>query len=216
MILDWIKYRARELKKMTTQDYPLKLKDKERGKPLGLPQVTPEMLTKVPEELHQAWADYMTNGFKNNEKMFQSTLNAFMKPYNITILMYVVIFIVGILFFVIAVVFGFRGDPPILAVGFGGLSIISFITFFIRQPVQALEENLECISWLGVAFNTYWTSLMYITDKDKVQDELKAATDDFVNHVEKLIDKHAKLRSDRAGSSPLTETKPKADKEDGS
>lgn len=200
---------------MTTEEHSLKLDDAERLKPLGLPQVSPEMVAKVPKELRQAWTEYMINGFKNNEKMFQSTLNAFMKPYNITILLYVVMFIVGILFFAIAVAFGFRGDPPTLAVGFGGLSIISFITFFIRQPVQALEENLECISWLGVAFNTYWTRLMYISDKENVQDELKVATDDFVNHVEKLIDKHAKLRSDRAGASPLTEIKPKTDNDDG-
>ncbi len=201
---------------MTTQDYPLKLKDKERGKPLGLPQVTPEMLTKVPEELRQAWTEYMVNGFKNNERMFQSTLNAFMKPYNITIFLYVVMFIVGILFFATAVALGFRGDQPVLAVGFGGLSIVSFITFFIRQPVQALEENLEFISWLGVAFNTYWTRLMYISDKENVQNELKAATDDFVNLVERLIDKHAKVRADRAGASTLTEAKTKTDKDDGS
>lgn len=197
---------------MTTEKYPLKLDDKNQEKPLALPKIDEEMVAKVPDELRQAWSKYMINGFKNNEKMFQSTLNAFMKPYNITILLYVVIFVIGILFFIVAVVLGFRGDQSVLAVGFGGLSIISFITFFIRQPVQALEENLEFISWLGVAFNTYWTRLMYISNKDNVQDEIKTATDDFSSMVERLIDKHAKLRGERSSASNLTKSKDLLDK----
>jgi ABC-type multidrug transport system fused ATPase/permease subunit len=197
---------------MTTEKYPLKLDDKNQEKPLALPKIDEEMVAKVPDELRQAWSKYMINGFKNNEKMFQSTLNAFMKPYNITILLYVVIFVIGILFFIVAVVLGFRGDQSVLAVGFGGLSIISFITFFIRQPVQALEENLEFISWLGVAFNTYWTRLMYISNKDNVQDEIKTVTDDFSSMVERLIDKHAKLRGERSSASNLTKSKDLLDK----
>ena len=51
----------------------------------------------------------------------------------------------------------------VAAIAFGGLSVGSFLLFFIRQPLQALEENLEFITWLGVAFNTYWTRLMYLT-----------------------------------------------------
>lgn len=170
-----------------------------QGRPQALPRIDDEMIAAVPEELRQAWTKHMINGFKNNEKMFQQTLNAFIKPYNITIYLYVVLFIVGILFFVVAAALGFQGDQPLVAIGFGGLSVISFVTFFIRQPVQALEENLEFISWLGVAFNTYWTRLMYISDKDNVQIELKAAADDFSSMVERLIEKHAKLRGKRPG-----------------
>ncbi len=164
-----------------------------------LPRPDTAMVTAVPPELTEAWVGYMINGFKNNEKMFKTTLNAFMKPYYLTIYMYVTMFIVGILLFVFAVLFGFLGEQPLLAVGFAGLSVISFVTFFIRQPVQALEENLEFISWLGVAFNTYWTRLMYISDKEKVQEELKAAADDFVACVEKLIKEHARSRKKRPG-----------------
>lgn len=177
---------------------PVKPGQPNERKSLNLPRIDAETVTAVPAELRQAWVEYMINGFKNNEKMFEQTLNAFMKPYNITIYMYVVMFIVGILFFVMAAVLGFLGNQPLLAIGFGGLSVISFVTFFIRQPVQALEENLEFISWLGVAFNTYWTRLMYISNKENVQDELKAATDDFSRMVERLIGKHANLRNKRS------------------
>jgi hypothetical protein len=167
--------------------------------PTKLPEPDAIMMTAVPKQLHQAWVEYMMRGYKNNEKMFKRTLDAFMKPYNITIYMYVVMFIVGILFFALAAILGLRGDQPLLAIGFGGLSVVSFVTFFIRQPVQALEENLEFICWLGVAFNTYWTRLMYISDIKTVQVDIKEATDDYSIMVERLISKHAQLRAKRTG-----------------
>jgi hypothetical protein len=170
-----------------------------QGEAARLPIPNTERLAALPPELREAWTQYMIKGFKNNEKMFKTTLDAFIKPYNITIALYVTMFVVGILLFLVAVIIGFQGDQPVTALGFAGLSVISFLVFFIRQPLQALEENLEFISWLGVAFNTYWTRLMYISDQDKVQQELKEATEDFSNMVEKLIGKHAELRGKRPG-----------------
>jgi hypothetical protein len=156
----------------------------------------------VPQELREAWNQYMAGGFKRNELMFKRTLDAFMKPYNITIGMYIVIFVVGVLLFLVAAYLGIRGGQSLVAVAFGGLSVASFIIFFIRQPVQALEENLEFISWLGVAFNTYWTRLMYMKNIDTIQTDLKSATDDYSQMVEELINKHAELRGNRPGGHP--------------
>jgi ABC-type multidrug transport system fused ATPase/permease subunit len=164
-----------------------------------LPPPDEEMLSNIPAELRQAWVDYMSRGFENNQVMFKRTLEAFMKPYQITVGMYVMIFLVGILFFAVAAYLGLTGNQPAVAISFGGLSVISFVLFFIRQPVQALEENLEFISWLGVAFNTYWTRLMYISNKETVQQDLKAATDDFSILIERIIDKRTKLRAKRPG-----------------
>ena len=154
----------------------------------------------LPPAILQAWEKNMVQGFENNEIMFKETLGAFMHPYNLTIWMYVVIFVVGIGLFVTAVILGLRGNQSVTAIVFGGLSVASFLAFFIRQPVEALEENLECISWLGVAFNTYWTKLMYISDTNSVQKELEDASADFCKQVGDLIDKHDKLRQTRAGS----------------
>ena len=84
-----------------------------------------------------------------------------------------------------------------VAIAFAGLSVTAFLAFFVRQPLQSLEENLEFITWLGVAFNTYWTRLMYVTDPGTVQVELKAAEDDFRGSVERLIAQHADLRGKR-------------------
>jgi hypothetical protein len=194
-----------ELSEDLVGEVPIKPGQESRSEQPKLPKPDKEMMDTVPAELQEAWIKYMISGYENNQKMFKRTLDAFMKPYNITILMYVVMFIVGILFFAMAIYLGFIGDQQLMAIGFGGLSVVSFVTFFIRQPVQALEENLEFICWLGVAFNTYWTRLMYISNKDTVQDEIKAATDDYSDMLERLIDKHAKLRARRAGKE-ITET----------
>lgn len=156
----------------------------------------------VPQELREAWNEYMVDGFKHNELMFKRTLDAFMKPYAITIAMYLVIFVVGILLFLVAAYLGIRGGQSLVAVAFGGLSVVTFIIFFIRQPVQALEENLEFISWLGVAFNTYWTRLMYMNNINTIQADLRSATDDYSRMVEELIKKHAELRGNRPGGKP--------------
>jgi len=173
--------------------------------------VDPEMVAAVPPDLRQAWVNYMKNGFDNNQVMFKRTLEAFMKPYNITVSMYVIIFIVGILFFCIAAYLGLTGGQPAVAISFAGLSVVSFVMFFIRQPVQALEQNLEFISWLGVAFNTYWTRLMYISNKETVQQDLKAANDDYSRMIERLINKHASLRAKLPGGK-LEEAKPTEEK----
>jgi hypothetical protein len=154
---------------------------------------------KAPEEVRRAWIEYMVNGFRNNEEMFRRTLEAFMKPYYLTIWMYGALFVVGIGLFVVAAVTGLRDGSSPVAVVFAGLGAGAFLMFFIRQPLQALEENLEFITWLGVAFNTYWTRLMYMLEEKTVQADLKAADDDYSNTVERLIARHADLRGKRPG-----------------
>lgn len=166
----------------------------------------------VPTEIRKAWIDYMVHGFKNNEEMFKRTLEAFMKPYHLTIWMYGVLFAIGIMLFVVAAMIGLRDSKSAVAIAFAGLGAGAFLSFFIRQPVQALEENLEFITWLGVAFNTYWTRLMYIQDPKLVQQELKAADEDYRKTIELLITKHAELRGKRPGGD-LGSKKPGSRKE---
>jgi hypothetical protein len=153
----------------------------------------------VPEELRRAWTQYMISGFKQNQQMFESTLAAFMKPYRLTVLFYAVMFVVGIGLFVASAIIGLTKGDRVVALGFAGLSVGTLLTFFVRQPLRALEENLECITWLGVAFNTYWTRLMYASDNERVQADLKSAEDDFRASIEKLITTHSELRNKRPG-----------------
>lgn len=155
----------------------------------------------MPPELQDAWTHYMINGFKQNEQMFKRTLQAFMKPYRLTVWLYATIFVVGVALFVVAAVIGLHTGNSIVALAFAGLGVSTFLAFFIRQPLQALEENLQFITWLGVAFNTYWTRLMFMADQNTVQAELKAAEADFRTSVESLITKSAELRGKRPGAS---------------
>ncbi len=153
----------------------------------------------IPKELKEAWTQYMVNGFRQNEEMFKSTLDAFIKPYRVTVMLYILLFGVGIGLFVVAAVIGLRNGNSVTAIAFAGLSVGAFLAFFVRQPLHSLEENLEFITWLGVAFNTYWTRLMYMTDPKTVQAELKAADDDFRASIERLIAQHTELRGKRSG-----------------
>lgn len=166
---------------------------------LPLPPSPPprERDTAAPDELEAAWRAHMVNGFRQNERMFQETLQAFMKPYRLTVWLYASLFAVGLGLFLVAAVLGLRGGEPVAAVAFAGLSVAGFVGFFLRHPLRALEENLECITWLGVAFNTYWSRLMYMRDPATVQEELKAAEVDFQTSVEKLIAQHGVLREQR-------------------
>lgn len=154
----------------------------------------------VPLELRAAWTQSMINGFRQNEQMFQNTLNAFLNPYRLTVWLYGGLFAVGLGLFILAAIFGLQRGESVTAMVFAGLSVTTFIGVFVRQPLQALEENLEFITWLGVAFNTYWTRLMYMQDPKTVQTELKAAEDDFRASIESLIAKHAELRGKRPGT----------------
>jgi hypothetical protein len=162
-------------------------------------QIEPTGGAALPEEFRAAWTQYMIGGFEQNQRMFKSTLAALMKPYWLTVSFYATLFAVGLGLFVVAAVIGLRNGDSVVAVAFAGLGAAAFLAFFVRQPLQALEENLEVITWLGVSFNTYWTRLMYMTDPKTVQAELKAAEDDFRASVERLITRHAELRGTRPG-----------------
>ncbi len=175
------------------------------GAKLPLPRVDSTVAAALPEELKAAWTQYIVTGFKQNEQMFQSTLAAFMKPYRLTVALHVTLFVVGIGLFVVAAIIGLRNGDSVVAIAFAGLGAAAFLAFFIRQPLHALEENLQFITWLGVAFNTYWTRLMYTADPKTVQAELKAAEDDFRASVERLIAQSAELRGKRPGGAEKRE-----------
>jgi hypothetical protein len=82
---------------------------------------------------------------------------------------------------------------------FGGLSVVSFLTFFVTRPSQALEENLMFISWLGMLYNSYWTHLSLSFDRQTAQSELDKATADAISQIKDLIASHAAAVKKRPG-----------------
>lgn len=89
-------------------------------------------VTNAPTEIRKAWIDYMVRGFKNNEEMFRRTLEAFMKPYHLTIWLYGVLFAIGIMLFVVAAMIGLRDSKSVVAIVFAGLGAGAF--FVLLYP----------------------------------------------------------------------------------
>lgn len=151
----------------------------------------------IDKKLLDAWATHMQNGFQRSEALYARTLGAFMNAYMVTLAMNVLLFLVGIGLFACAVVLSLVTREWQFGMIFGGLGLGLFLAYFISRPMQAIEENQEFIAWLGVAYNTYWSRLMYAQNQDTVLDDIKSAGDDFSNGIQKLIEKHAELRQQR-------------------
>ncbi|MCX6046468.1 MAG: N-acetylmuramidase domain-containing protein, partial [Chloroflexi bacterium] len=162
-------------------------------------------LSEADPELYAAWRQHIQQGFENNQTMFGRVLDGFMIPYWHTIWMYRALFGIGIGTFVLAGILGLisalgKGNTSTALIAsalFGGLGVGAFLVYFVNRPLQALEENLQFITWLGIIYNTYWTRLAYTTDLATVQQELKNATDDTIAQIKELMDKHAELSGKR-------------------
>jgi hypothetical protein len=131
--------------------------------------------------------------------MFRKVLDAFLRPYHATVWMYKILFGVGILSFVVAAVMSAWKQEPTFGLIFGGLGVVAFLSYFISRPLQALEQNLQFITWLGVVYNTYWTRLVYLLEQSTFQKDLQEATRDATGEIEKMIAKHAELSGRRPG-----------------
>jgi len=166
------------------------------GAALPLPAPPPD---EMDPELYDAWRKHVERGFENNNRMFDRTLNAFMYPYWLTVAMYVVLFLVGIGAFVVAARLSFESGKEMYTLLFGGIGLASFLTFFLTRPLQALEENLQFITWLGLIYNTYWTRLAYMNNQATIQRDLENATGDAINKIKGLLDAHTERSGKRPG-----------------
>ncbi len=148
-------------------------------------------LQKQHPELYDAWVRHIQSGYENNDQVFQRILDAFMRSHNSTVVMYWLLFAIGIGFFVTAVALALLQGSPGAGALFGGLSIAAFLSYFVSRPTQAVEENLQYITWLGIIYNSYWTRLAWSFDEETAQGALDQATKDAVSQLNALIDKHA-------------------------
>jgi hypothetical protein len=176
---------------------------------LPVPDVTrASSLRELDPDLYKAWSEHIKQGFANNNIMFNRVLEGFMRPYQTTIWMYRILFAIGVASFIASVVMAIvmRDKPAATAISataiFGGLSIVAFLSYFVSRPLQALEENLQFITWLGIVYNTYWTRLVNTTDAATQHQELEDATNDAVNSIKEMLDKHAAHSRQRSGLTP--------------
>ena len=185
-----------------TQSPPEVHKDEQQpgGASFLPPPTIPEGLSVMDPDLYKAWREHIIAGFKHNEEMFEKVLQAFMRPYNTTVWMYRTLFGVGILSFLVAAGISAWTKDSSFALIFGGLSIAAFLSYFLSRPLQALEENLQFITWLGIVYNTYWTRLACMDNQSAVQKDLQEAMRDATTEIEKIINKHNELSGKRPGA----------------
>ncbi|NJN84094.1 MAG: N-acetylmuramidase family protein [Caldilineaceae bacterium] len=151
----------------------------------------------VDPELYSIWVHHVEQGLANNNIMFKRVLSAFMVPYYMTVVMYVLLFLVGIGLFVVAARLSANQGTQLAGLLFGGLGVATFLGFFISKPLRSLEENLQFITWLGIVYNTYWTQLLYMQDSSTIHDDLKRATQEAVEQIDYIIERNAKLAGKR-------------------
>jgi hypothetical protein len=161
-----------------------------------LPGVAPDQI-KPDEKLFEYWREHIHDGFERNNEMFKQILRGFMRPYWTTIWMYRILFAIGILFFAAAAGLYVVTQNLYVTGLFCGLGVVTFLRFFIGLPLQALEQNLKFITWLGIIYNTYWTRLVGAMDQRTLQQDLKAATDDAIAEINRLLDKHEEMSKRR-------------------
>lgn len=152
-------------------------------------------LAEADPQLYAAWREHIEHGFRHNETMFRRVLEAFMNPYWTTVWMYRILFGVGVTAFVVAAAVALIQNNIVTTLIFGGLSVAAFLGYFISRPLQALEENLQFITWLGIIYNSYWTTLTQAQDPAAYLDDVKQATDEAIARIKELMDKHT-LRSE--------------------
>jgi len=163
-----------------------------------LPEVTSQSAGAMRDpELYAAWKTHIQDGFANNQLMFQQLLNGFMNPYWTTVWMYRILFGLGVVSFVVAAGLSAFSNKEGYTLVFGGLSALSLLAYFFNRPLQALEENLQFITWLGLIYNSYWTRLVYLNSQPDVQQGLQDATDDAIARIKELMAAHAKRSGKR-------------------
>jgi hypothetical protein len=179
---------------------PSATKTDQPGATSFLPQPEPdEELAAMDPELYKAWQKHIIAGFEHNEEMFRRVLDAFMRPYQTTVWMYRILFGIGIISFLFATGMSAWTKEAKFGLIFGGLGVIAFLSYFISRPLQALEQNLQFITWLGVVYNSYWARLASMKDQATVQKDLLEATRDATSEIEKMIAKHAEVSGKRPG-----------------
>lgn len=179
-----------------TKDEPIAnatvVREDDRGRDY-LPHITAPN-TGVDSELDAVWKKHIASGFQQNQEMFQKLLDAFMRPYWLTVAMYRILFGVGIAGFALGIILGVIRGAEFAAI-FGGLSVVAFLAFFVSQPLRALERNLQFITWLGIIYNTYWTRLMYSNDPATIQCELESISKTTLDQIRELMNTHSNIKA---------------------
>lgn len=143
-------------------------------------------------DLLAIWRKHIASAFANNEVIFHRLLEGFLRPYWTTVWMYRILFALGVISFLLAAGLAiFTGRTGSVLV-FGGLSAIALFGYFFNRPLQALEQNLHFLTWLGIIYNSYWTRLAWLNNAETVQNDINDVTDETIGRIKELVAEHAK------------------------
>jgi lysylphosphatidylglycerol synthetase-like protein (DUF2156 family) len=93
------------------------------------------------------------------------------------------------------------------------LGIAAFVMFFIARSVQSVEQNLLCLTWLGVIYNSYWVHQLWSIDPATSQQDLEKATQSAIQQIKDLLDRYDVSYKNRPALAEKPE--PDAGKSDG-
>ena len=174
------------------------------------PVASPELdeLQRKHPALYSAYVEHIREGYKNNNRVFAQILRAFLLSHYSTVIMYWILFAVGVGSIITAIVVGLLYDQALAGAAFAGVSVIAFISYFIGRSTQSVEENLIYITWLGMIYNSYWTYLAWITDRDSALAELSKATTDGLQQLAQMLERHAQSVKGRFRFGKGDEAKP--------
>ena len=161
--------------------------------------LVPEGYDKEHPELYAAYVEHVKSGYRNNDAVFNRIMNAFMRGHYSSLIMNWLLFIIGIGFFTATGISALAGAPVTSTLVFGGLGTVTFVSYFLTRPTQAVEENLQFITWLGIIYNTYWTHLMWVVDQETAQEQLDEATKDAIERLKEMMERHAEISGNRPG-----------------
>ena len=161
--------------------------------------LVPEGYDKEHPELYAAYVEHVKSGYRNNDAVFNRIMNAFMRGHYSSLIMNWLLFIIGIGFFTATGISALAGAPVTSTLVFGGLGTVTFVSYFLTRPTQAVEENLQFITWLGIIYNTYWTHLMWVVDQETAQEQLDEATEEAIERWKEMMERHAEISGTRPG-----------------
>jgi hypothetical protein len=145
-------------------------------------------LAETDPQLYAAWREHIAQGLHHSEAIFRHVLDALMLPYRMTVWMVRLLFGVGVAAFVVAALAALTQNNIVTALLFGGLSAAAFAGSFISRARQALEENLQFTTWLGIIYNSYWATLAQAQGAAGYSDEVGRATDEAIARIKTLLD----------------------------
>jgi len=150
---------------------------------------------KVDPEVKRAWVEATVKGLDGSPLLFDKILKEFTTPFNLSVGMNVAVFVLGAVVFSVMTAYSLTKNQPYLSAVFGGMDMITVLTFFLRDPIKRLEHDVGFITWVGLVYNSYWIGVTSATNPETFQKDLKEITDNATDSLGKLLDKEKEFDS---------------------